>query len=39
MAKNARQLIERDYRWDVIGSELVKRYEEVLARYRAQHSS
>jgi glycosyltransferase involved in cell wall biosynthesis len=36
MASNARPLIERHFRWDLLGRELVQHYREVLARHRAQ---
>ena len=36
MGENARALIDRHYRWEVIALELAKRYEEVLGRHPAQ---
>jgi glycosyltransferase involved in cell wall biosynthesis len=34
MAANARPLVERSYRWEVLGPRLLERYAEVLARQR-----
>jgi glycosyltransferase involved in cell wall biosynthesis len=36
MAGNARPLVERDFRWDRLGRELVQHYRDVLARHRGQ---
>lgn len=36
MAGNTRPLVRRYYAWDMLGAELVQRYEEVLARRRLQ---
>jgi glycosyltransferase involved in cell wall biosynthesis len=36
MASNARPLIERHFRWDLLGRELVQHYRDVLARHRAE---
>jgi glycosyltransferase involved in cell wall biosynthesis len=39
MASNARPLIERHFRWELLGPELVQHYRDVLARRRAKAPS
>jgi glycosyltransferase involved in cell wall biosynthesis len=39
MGRNARGLVEREFRWEVIGARLVERYQEVLARFQSKMSS